>query len=125
MTYASFTPIQTLTLGITKSLGPTDTNTLITQAITTSDHRVEHYLTDHNLTPPDSDDLLTEASNLFSAAMVLDVYYANKDNRSPSAVLFEKQAQELLDEYVSIAEEIADVIPAPTASTYEYDKDYD
>lgn len=124
MSYATFTPIQALTKLISNKMDPTDYGILASQAMTSADQRVENRLKGNDITPPDSDTTLTEASNLFAATKIIDAYYAGKDKRSPSSISYESEANEVLDEFISNYENENETIPFKVVGTYSYDKDF-
>lgn len=99
MAMANEGELNTLLKAYSKSLTPE----LIAEAIEKGDGRVIRYLNKHIKgfeMPETVPGELVDAATLFSAQKALDVLGTTRDNRNPTAIQWEKEAFEALDDYI-------------------------
>ena len=99
MTYADSTTI-TKRL-ITLTLNPD----VLSESIDSIDTIIISELTKYDLIPPTSDDTLTNAANYFVCSDMLDSMVDTSENRSPTAIAYEKKGMLLLEGYIETSKE--------------------
>ena len=76
---------------------------LLTEGSTQGDNRVDRYITRNikNYTAPaTTPQEFIDAGTLYTASAILDILLSNQDKRSPSAIRWEEEANEIMSGYV-------------------------
>jgi hypothetical protein len=73
--------------------------TNMAQALTFADQRIRNKVQRVTLPHP-TPDAIIQAANLYAAVIILDAYYKSNEARNPAAAAWEKQAKELIDDYL-------------------------
>ena len=75
---------------------------LITEGSTQGDNRVDRYISRNikNFTTPTSTPQeFIDAGTLYTASAILDILLSNQDKRSPSAIRWEEEANQIMEGY--------------------------
>lgn len=76
---------------------------LITEGSTQGDNRVDRYISrniKNYAAPVTTPQEFIDAGTLYTAAAILDILLSNQDKRSPSAIRWEEEANEIMSGYV-------------------------
>ena len=76
---------------------------LLTEGSTQGDNRVDRYISRNikNFTAPaTTPQEFIDAGTLYTASAILDILLSNQDKRSPSAVRWEEEADQIMEGYV-------------------------
>jgi hypothetical protein len=119
--YCNETLVETLTNGIEPAIA----DDLLEAMMIRADNWINSKITETNLpvTIPDS---IIDAASYRAAMLILDAMYATRDQRSPTAVQYEKEANDALEAYLLANPNDAEVNLAGLSmnSAVSYDKDY-
>lgn len=116
-----------------KGMDQTIKSDYMTNAIEFADRRINSQLIEanvdipSNLTPASTSDtinFLLDAGNLYAAMKIFDMHFISSENRRPTAIQFEKEADDLIKRYIAVYENTTETTPFRTVGTFAYDKDY-
>ena len=116
-----------------KGMDQTIKSDYMTNAIDFADSRINSQLIEANITiptnftPTGTDDplnFLLDAGDLYAAMKIFDMHFISSENRRPTAIQFEKEADDLVSSYIAAYENTTAATPFRTVGTFAYDKDY-
>lgn len=102
MSYADQDKVKILTKEVAVGIkDDTIYSELLSRAIDYADNKINNKLDENNIPPPSGNNAkLTEAGNLYAAAMIFNTYYSSNDTQSPTARTYREDADELVKGYI-------------------------
>lgn len=100
MTYADDEDIKGMTQEVKDALPPERYTKALQLAIPHAEIKIRNKLLKNNITPPSTNDTLTNAANLYAAAFIFDTYYSGNETSSPTSKSYKEDADELVEGYI-------------------------